>query len=54
MKQASQPRHDLVIEKDVEITLRDGVRLKADVFRPKGGGRFPAIINSGTHSLSFW
>ena len=49
MNKASRPRHDLLIEKDVEITLRDGVRLRADVFRPKGGGRFPALINIGAY-----
>jgi predicted acyl esterase len=45
----SQPRHDLRIDKDVEIPLRDGVRLKADVFRPKGAGRFPALVNIGAY-----
>ncbi|MGB7541896.1 MAG: CocE/NonD family hydrolase [Burkholderiales bacterium] len=46
---ASRPRHDLVIEKDVEVPMRDGARLKADVFRPKSGARFPAIINLGSY-----
>ena len=41
----SQPRHDLVIEKDVKITMRDGAVLYADIFRPKAAGRFPAIVN---------
>jgi uncharacterized protein len=45
----SQPRHDLVLERDVEIPMRDGARLRADVFRPKGAGRSPAIINLGTY-----
>jgi predicted acyl esterase len=45
----SQPRYDLIIEKDLEIPMRDGARLKADVFRPKGGGRFPVIINLGAY-----
>jgi len=49
MKKVSGPRYDLIIEKDVEITLRDGVRLKADIFRPKAGGRFPALINIGAY-----
>ena len=39
----------MIIEKDIEIPMRDGVRLKADVFRPKGGGRFPAIMNIGSY-----
>lgn len=45
----SQPKHDIAIDKDVEITLRDGVRLRADVFRPKRSGRVPALINIGAY-----
>jgi predicted acyl esterase len=41
--------HDLRIEKDVEIPLRDGVKLAADVFRPSTSGRFPALINLGPY-----
>jgi predicted acyl esterase len=47
MARASQPRYDLVVEKDVEIPVRDGARLKADIFRPRSGARFPAIMNIG-------
>jgi putative CocE/NonD family hydrolase len=46
-RRASQPRYDLVVEKDVEIPVRDGARLKADIFRPRSGGRFPGIMNIG-------
>ncbi len=49
MKPSSPPRYDLVIEKDVEITLRDGVRLRADIFRPKKAGKYPALINIGAY-----
>jgi hypothetical protein len=49
VSRSSRPRYDLLIEKDVEIPLRDGVRLRADVFRPKSGGRFPALINIGAY-----
>jgi predicted acyl esterase len=45
----SQPRHDLVIEKDVEVPMRDGARLRADVFRPRSNARFPVIINLGAY-----
>ena len=34
MKKTAPPKYDLVIEKDVEIPVRDGARLTADVFRP--------------------
>ncbi len=49
MKRIPVPRHDLVIDKDVEIPMRDGVRLKADVYRPRRAGRAPAIINIGAY-----
>ena len=39
----------LLIEKDVDIPVRDGARLKADVFRPDDGGKFPAILNLGPY-----
>ena len=45
----SRPRYDTLVEKDLEIPLRDGARLKADVFRPKATGRFPVIINLGAY-----
>lgn len=45
----TQPRHDLLIEKDVEIPMRDGARLKADVFRPKATACCPVIINLGSY-----
>ena len=55
MKQLSRPRYELRVEKDVEIRLRDGVRLRADLFRPRGGGRFPALVNIGTyHKDKVW
>jgi predicted acyl esterase len=47
MRKTAEARHDLLVENDVEIPVRDGARLKADIFRPKGGGRFPAIMNIG-------
>jgi predicted acyl esterase len=39
--------YKLKIEKDVDVPMRDGARLKADVFRPDDGGKFPAILNLG-------
>jgi predicted acyl esterase len=49
MKRVSPRRHEIVIDRDIELPLRDGVRLRADVFRPKGAGRFPALINIGAY-----
>ncbi len=41
--------YKLKIEKDVDVPMRDGARLKADVFRPDDGGKFPAILNLGPY-----
>ena len=42
----SQPRdHQLIVEKDVPISMRDGTILYADVFRPDTTERVPAIMN---------
>jgi predicted acyl esterase len=39
----------ILIEKDVEVPMRDGARLMADVFRPKDGSLVPALINLGPY-----
>jgi uncharacterized protein len=39
----------ILIEKDVEVPMRDGARLLADVFRPKDSTRVPAILNLGPY-----
>jgi predicted acyl esterase len=43
----SQPRdYKMIVEKDVQIPMRDGTLLYADIFHPEGGNeRFPAIMN---------
>ena len=35
---------EIVLEKDVAVTLRDGVTIYADIFRPAGTEKVPAII----------
>src|SRR5215207_3254331 len=45
----SATSYNLKIEKDVDVPMRDGARLKADVFRPDDGGKFPAILNLGPY-----
>ncbi len=34
----------VVLERDVPATMRDGVVLRADVLKPEGSGRYPAIL----------
>ncbi len=43
------PAYGVVVEKDVDVPMRDGARLKADVFRPDDAGKFPAILNLGPY-----
>src|SRR5258708_27364521 len=39
----------ILVEKDVDIPLRDGAVLKSDVLRPDHAGTFPAILNLGPY-----
>lgn len=40
-----QPTYDeMVAEKDVFVTMRDGVKLSVDVYRPKASEKFPALL----------
>lgn len=41
--------HEVTVEKDVRIPLRDGSYLMADVFRPKASGTFPVIMSMGVY-----
>lgn len=46
---ASPPRYEIVVLKDVMVTMRDGVKLACDIYRPalRGNaveGKFPLIL----------
>ena len=43
-KRLSEPRYEVVEEKDVPVAMRDGTVLRANVHRPKVEGRFPVLI----------
>jgi predicted acyl esterase len=40
----SQPAHGMRCDQNVAVGMRDGIELLADVHRPDGDGRFPALI----------
>jgi len=46
---AVEAAYRLLVERDVDVPMRDGARLKADVIRPDDGGKFPAIVNLGPY-----
>ncbi len=39
----SKPHYKMVVERDVFVTMRDGVRVACDIFRPDSAGEFPAL-----------
>jgi uncharacterized protein len=41
----TQQTYELKIDFNRRVPMRDGTELSADVYRPKGPGRFPVIIN---------
>ena len=41
----SPPEHEVLEERDVWLTMRDGVKIAADIFRPRAQGRFPALVS---------
>ncbi len=43
----SQPKYGIKVEKDVFVTVRDGVRLAVNVYRPDARGKFPALFAMG-------
>lgn len=40
----SKPQYEVVEERGVNVPMRDGVELSADVYRPKAEGQFPVIV----------
>jgi len=40
----SPAKYEVVEERDPDAPMRDGVKLKVDIFRPDAEGRFPAVL----------
>lgn len=45
----SEPRYRIHRDDDVEVTVRDGTTLLADVHRPDADGRFPALVSASPY-----
>ncbi len=47
----------VIVERDVPAKMRDGVTLKADIFRPRADGKYPVLLQrtpyDKNHSFSF-
>lgn len=52
---AADTTHTMQIDWDVPIRMRDGLVLRADIFRPSGSGRHPVLMSYGPYGkgLSF-
>ncbi|HXP75049.1 MAG TPA: CocE/NonD family hydrolase, partial [Stellaceae bacterium] len=44
-----QIRHEMTLDKNVGIAMRDGAVLRANVFRPKAEGKFPVLMTFGPY-----
>ena len=55
MSAQSEVRDGMQIDWDLPIEMDDGVVLRADLYRPPGGGQFPVILSYGRYAkgLSF-
>ena len=45
-------RGGIVIERDLMVPARDGVRLATDVYRPEGPGPFPVLLERTPYDKS--
>jgi len=43
-KNLSQPNQSVMFEFDVKIPLRDGIKLSANIWRPKAPGKYPVVV----------
>jgi predicted acyl esterase len=50
LEQRSETRDGMQIDRNVPITMDDGLVLRADVFRPIAEGRYPAILSYGPYA----
>ena len=44
----------VVVDKDVPVPVRDGTVLRADVYRPAGEGRWPALLGRTCYGKDTW
>ncbi len=47
------PPEGVVLDRDVEVMVRDGTVLRVNVFRPAGGGRFPVMMSAHPYGKDY-
>src|SRR5215469_8457039 len=50
---ATAQSSDALVEHDVPAKMRDGVVLKADVYRPKADGKYPVLLQRTPYDKSY-
>jgi hypothetical protein len=45
----SRPQYKMKVERDVFVTMRDGIKVACDIFRPDASGTFPALYASSAY-----
>ncbi len=51
-KTVSQPTFAITVEHDVTVTMRDGLKLMADVYRPSPEGKYPVLLQRTCYDRS--
>ena len=41
---------NILVERDVMVTMRDGVRVATDIYRPDDGQRHPVLVNGHVYN----
>ncbi|MGB6899845.1 MAG: CocE/NonD family hydrolase, partial [Candidatus Acidiferrum sp.] len=41
---ATTENYEVIVERNVPAKMRDGVILRADIYRPKAEGKFPVLL----------
>ncbi|MFC1861339.1 CocE/NonD family hydrolase [Chloroflexota bacterium] len=49
MQEGSKPVYRMKIEKNVMVTMRDGIKIACDIYRPDADGVFPALLGMGPY-----
>lgn len=44
----------ITVEKNVAVPLRDGIKLRADVYRPAAPGRYPVLLQRTPYNKELW
>jgi predicted acyl esterase len=50
----SEPIHDIQVERNVPVPMRDGTVLRADVYRPQVEGQYPVLVGRVGYKLRDW